>query len=171
MEPEEMAFFAQVVDSSQTVRSLTVTRANCCERFTTTYLDELLLRTRRTKAMLPWISALAKNTLLYKLVIDLQGFAVEECCEFFRAVAASNTLQRTIVRNITVFKDLREAFSCMNSHLLSRKVLIDDLHVRPLNIPALPECTLVTTVTLSYHHIEKAQEFRSAFSVLMKCLM
>ncbi|KAH7964556.1 hypothetical protein HPB51_027207 [Rhipicephalus microplus] len=134
-----------------------------------TYLDELLLRTRRTNAIQPWISAIAKNTLLHNLVIDLQGFAVEECCEFFRAVAASNTLQRVIVRNITVFKDLREAFNCMNSHLLSRKVLLDDLHVRPLNIPALPECTLVTTVTLSYNHIEKGQEFRSAFSVLMKC--
>ncbi|KAL3242623.1 hypothetical protein MRX96_021011 [Rhipicephalus microplus] len=61
IEPEEIAFFAQVVDSSQTVRSLTVTRANCCERFATTHLDELLLRTRRTKAMLPWNSALAKK--------------------------------------------------------------------------------------------------------------
>ncbi|KAL1478879.1 hypothetical protein MTO96_052296 [Rhipicephalus appendiculatus] len=80
--------------------------------------------------------------------IDLQGFGANECCDFFRTVAASNTLQRVIIRNITVFKDLREAFSQIDSSLLSRKVLIDDLHVRPLNIPALPQCTLVTAVTL-----------------------
>ncbi|KAL1476874.1 hypothetical protein MTO96_036174 [Rhipicephalus appendiculatus] len=169
MEPEEMAFFAQVVQLSQSVRSLTVTRSKCCERFTTTYLDELMFGTGRDKLMQPWLSALTKNTVLSKLAIDLQGFGAKECCDFFRTVAASNTLQRVIVRNISVFKDLRESLSQIESSLLSRKVLIDDLHVRPLNIPALPQCTLVTAVTLSYNHIERVHEFRSALSVLMKC--
>ncbi|KAH7961637.1 hypothetical protein HPB52_010962 [Rhipicephalus sanguineus] len=164
-----MALFAQVVELSHSVRSLTVTRSNCCERFMTTYMDELMFRTSRAKLMLPWLSALTKNTILSRLAIDLQGFGAKECCDFFRTVAASNTLQRVIVRNITVFKDLREAFSQIDQALLSRKVLIDDLHVRPLNIPALPECTLVTAVTVSYNHIERVHEFRSALSVLMKC--
>ncbi|KAH6940054.1 hypothetical protein HPB50_024577 [Hyalomma asiaticum] len=169
MEPEEMAFFAEAIEQSHSVRSLTVRRSNCCERFMTAYLDQLMLRRSRTSAMLPWLSALSKNSTLSELAMDLQGFGVSECCEFFCAVAASNTLQRVIVRNITVEKDLREIFSKADISRLSRKVVIDDLHVRPLNIPALPECVLVTTVTLSYNHIETVDELRSALGVLMNC--
>ncbi|KAH7966658.1 hypothetical protein HPB49_018380 [Dermacentor silvarum] len=169
MEPEEMALFAEVVERSQSVRIFSVTRSKCCERFMTPYLDELMLCRGRADLMLPWLSALPKNTTLLKLEIDLQGFGVNEICDFFRAVAMNNTLQLVIVRNITLGNGLREVFGLIGTCGLSRKVFVDDLHVRPLNIPDLPECPFVTTVTLSYNHIERLEVFRSAFRVLLNC--
>ncbi|KAH7977335.1 hypothetical protein HPB49_000701 [Dermacentor silvarum] len=165
MDPEEMALFAEVVERSQSLRTFSVTRLKCCKRFMTPYIDELMSSRSHAELMLPWLSALPKHTTLLKLEFDLQGVGVNECCDFFRAMAMNNSLQLVIVRNITLVNGLRKVFRLMGTCGLSGKLFTVDLHVRPLNIPDLPECPFVTTVTLSYNHIKRLEVFKPAFGV------
>ncbi|KAH7965887.1 hypothetical protein HPB49_011870 [Dermacentor silvarum] len=164
---EEMSLLAKTL-KNWSLRRVNIARVKCCERFLQPR-TAVLLRQQLGRIVQPWLSVIAENSSLLTLSMNLSGLGTEECCALLRAVRRNKSLQCVSLCNLPAGHGLREACSVIQDGGMTHRVIIEDHHLSPENITVLRDCTLVTSVTVSYKDITDRDILIRAFIVLSEC--
>lgn len=165
---EDKALFAEVIARNRTLHTLSVTWTRNCVVSTILYGVELLSGDAATRIE-PWLVALAENTALSALTIDLLGFSEEECRALFRALAVNKTLKNVCIGHLPACAGLKEICQIIRDSRLAKAVHIEDHHVSISSLPMLPQCQEVTSLTISSFHLHDLEILRGAFPILASC--
>ncbi|KAH7978232.1 hypothetical protein HPB49_004875 [Dermacentor silvarum] len=165
--PEDMSLLAKTLKNAS-LRRVDIARVKFSERFLQPR-TAVLLRQQRGRIVRPWLSVIAENLSMLTLSMNLSGLGTEECCALLRAVGRNKSLQCVSLCNIPAENGLREACSVIQDGGMTHRVIIEDHHLSPGNITVLRDCTLVTSVTVSYEDISNREMLNHAFIVLSEC--
>ncbi|KAH7962081.1 hypothetical protein HPB52_014224 [Rhipicephalus sanguineus] len=163
---EDMAILAKTF-ANRNLRRVEFARVKCCGRIVEARTANLSWE-QRGGTMQPWLSAIAENSSVVKLSMNLSAFGAEECFELFRTVARNASLRRVSVCDFPEGPGIREACLVIQDAGLAQRVVIEDHKLTPENIGAFYGCTLVTSVTINYKEIGR-RDFTRVFVVLVNC--
>ncbi|KAL1438965.1 hypothetical protein MTO96_047443 [Rhipicephalus appendiculatus] len=163
---EDMSMLAKTF-INRNLRRVDFARVKCCGRLEQPRAANLSWE-QRGRTMQPWLSAIAENSSVVKLSMNLSAFGAEECFELFRTVARNASLRSVSVCDFPEGPDIREACLLIEDAGLAQRVVIQDHKLTPENIGAFYGCTLVTSVTINYKEIGR-RDFTRVFVVLVNC--
>ncbi|KAH7949225.1 hypothetical protein HPB49_006613 [Dermacentor silvarum] len=116
------------------------------------------------------VQAVRSNSVLRKLEIDLAGFGVDECCEFFDAVADNATLVSVAVRRLPNDVQVDGICKKIRERGIQDRVRICHHHLSWLDIATLRDCPEITSVIVSgWHFAEDMGYCRDMFHTLVAC--
>ncbi|KAH7943334.1 hypothetical protein HPB52_006955 [Rhipicephalus sanguineus] len=166
-----VSLFAQVVAENGTLRRLRLPSVKCpCAH---SWMSEAHLDPPDPDSadkMAPWLRAVRNNSTLRELEIDLGGFGVPECREFFEAVADNDTLNSVIVRRLPTERDVDGICKTIRERGIADRVQIGNHHVSPMDVSALHECPEITGVTISSRHFDANwSQMCALFKTLARC--
>ncbi|KAH6943119.1 hypothetical protein HPB50_016023 [Hyalomma asiaticum] len=162
-----VSLFAEVVAQNATLSRLRLPSLQCACVHRRPYADPP--DPDSAEKMAPWLLALRNNRTLRELEIDLGGFAVPECRDFFDAVGDNDTLSSVVVRRLPSAPELGSICKTIRERGLTERVRIDGHHVGPLDYQALPDCPEITSVTVNGRHFDSAQDLDDVFETLAQC--
>nr|XP_050029955.1 uncharacterized protein LOC126525994 [Dermacentor andersoni] len=148
-----VALFAQVVAENSTLRRLRLPSVACGCSQAADALEHLdPPDPDAAEKMAHLARAVRSNSVLRTLEIDLGGFGVGECREFFNAVGDNATLISVIVRRLPAEVEVDGICKTIRDRGLKDRVRIEHHHLTPLDIDTLPRCPEITGVTLNGRH-------------------
>lgn len=164
---EDTVLFASVVALNRTLKSLSVTWLNEYYDFPPPHVN--FAASNGAERMGIWLDALRQNSTLAYLSIDLVGFAVEDCCRFFRALEAKQSLLRVSACNLPGSGALSPVCQAIKASGPPGRVFVKDYNVCPADLQSLSSCDEVGAVNITHEHLPHLELLRTAFTVLVAC--
>lgn len=164
---EDTVLFARVMALNRTLKSLSVTWLNEYYDFPPPHIN--FAASNGAERMGVWLDALRQNSTLANLTIDLVGFAVEDCCRFFRALAGNQSLVRVSACNVPGNGAVSPVCQAIKASGPPGRVFVKDYDVCPADLASLASCDEVGAVNITNEHLPHVELLRRAFTVLVAC--
>ncbi|KAH7943023.1 hypothetical protein HPB52_004006 [Rhipicephalus sanguineus] len=115
-----------------------------------------------------WLAALAQNSTLEELTLDLSWIKPKDCSSFFKALASNTSLKKV---NVPTFRqdDVVEVCRALQDTDVPERFFVGEHHVCKDTAAALPECKAVSRIGLYRCSPDDVQQLHTTLRLLPTC--
>ncbi|KAH7943277.1 hypothetical protein HPB52_006711 [Rhipicephalus sanguineus] len=116
----------------------------------------------------PWLMALAENSTLNELTLDLWWMYLDDCVSFFKALATNTSLKRVNVRSFK-HTDVTQIFQAMRDTGVQERFVVGTHYIWQDTVAELLQCKQLSSISVSGHIFDDLERLQTFVYLLPTC--